>query len=339
MARPTEAAPSRGRKPLAAMPHVILGRDLHPAGRALLDARPDITVEVLPESTTEALIDRVPAADAVVLFLERMDDRALARGNRLRVVSRFGVGYDSIDIPACTRRGIPVAVTNGANDIAVAEHALMLMLGVAKHVVQYDRDVHQGVWRALNSHPMLELHGKSVLVVGFGRIGARVARLCAAFGMRVMVFDPGFPTPRIAADGHVPVRNWRDALPQADFVTLHCPLHDGNRGMMDRAAFAAMKKGAVFINTARGPLVDEAALGEALASGHLGGAGIDVLVVEPAAGDHPLFRQPNLIVSPHNAAAPDTCLARMAQRAAQNVLDGLDGTIDPGFLVNPEVLA
>jgi len=321
------------------MPHILLGRNLHPAGRALLDARPDVTLEVLPESTTEALIERIPSADAVVLFLERMDDRALARGNRLRAVSRFGVGYDTIDIAACTRRGIPVAVTNGANDIAVAEHALMLMLALAKNVVQYDRDVRVGKWGPLDSHPMLELHGKSVLVVGWGRIGARVARLCEAFGMKVMVFDPMWPTPRIRAEGYTPVRNWRDVLPEVEFVTLHCPLTEANRGMMDRAAFQALKPGAVFINTARGPLMDEAALAEALASGRLAGAGLDVLGVEPAEASHPLFRFPNVIVSPHNAAAPDTCLARMAERAAQNVLDALDGHIDPGFLVNPEVLA
>jgi D-3-phosphoglycerate dehydrogenase len=175
-------------------------------------------------------------------------------------------------------------------------------------------------------------------VIGYGRIGTRVARLCAAFGMRVMVHDPAFPTPRIAADGHIPAPDWRAALAEADVVTLHCPLHAGTRHLIDADTLERMKTGVWIVNTARGPVIDEAALVAALRTGKVGAAGLDVLTVEPPAKDNPLFGFDNVILTPHSAAAAQETLAKMAVRAAHNILDALDGTIDPGFLVNPEVL-
>ena len=185
---------------------------------------------------------------------------------------------------------------------------------------------------------MHELAGRTVLVVGYGRIGTRVARLCAAFGMTVMVHDPAFPTPRIAADGYVPAPHLMDAVAQADVVTLHCPLQDDTRGMIDATFLGQMKPSAWLINTARGGIVDEAALAEALQGGVIEAAGLDVLVREPADADNPLFGLSNVVLSPHNAAAPLECFAKMCRRAVANLLDTLDGKVDPGYLVNPEVL-
>lgn len=156
--------------------------------------------------------------------------------------------------------------------------------------------------------------------------------------MRVMVHDPAFPTPRIAADGHIPAPDWKAALPEADVVTLHCPLHAGTHHLINADAFARMKKGVWLINTARGPVVEEAALVDALRSGKVAAAGLDVLTIEPAVKDNPLLAFDNVILSPHSAAAAQETLAKMAVRAAHNMLDALDGKIDPGFLVNPEVL-
>jgi len=318
------------------MPHVLLAGPLHRAGLALLEEREDLTIETLrPDDGRFAA--RAPEADAVLVWLEPVTAALLDSCPKLRVVARYGVGFDTVDIAACTARGIPVAVANGANDLSVAEHAMMLMLAVARRTVAYDAKVRRGEWRQGAMPPMHELAGRTVLVIGYGRIGTRVARLCAAFGMRVMVHDPAFPTPRIAADGHIPAPDWRAALAEADVVTLHCPLHPGTRGMVDAEAFAQMREGAWLINTARGGVVDEPAMIEALRSGRIA-AGLDVLAVEPPAADHPLFALENVVLAPHNAASPDECLAKMAVRSARNIIEALDGTIDPGFLVNPEVL-
>jgi D-3-phosphoglycerate dehydrogenase len=319
------------------MPHVLLAGPLHRAGLSLLEARADITIETLrPDDGQFAA--RAPGADAVLVWLEPITPALLAACPRLKVVARYGVGFDTVDIPACTARGIPVAVANGANDLSVAEHAMMLMLAVARRTVEFDAKVRRGDWRQPPLPPMHELAGRSVLVIGYGRIGTRVAKLCAAFGMRVLVHDPAFPTPRIAADSHIPAPDWKSVLPEVDVVTLHCPLHAGTKGMMNAEAFGLMKPGGWLINTARGGVVDEPALIAALRSGRLAAAGLDVLVVEPPAQDHPLFAMQNVVLAPHNAATPDECLAKMAVRSAQNILDVFDGKIDPGFLVNPEVL-
>lgn len=318
------------------MPHVLLERPLHPAGRAILDARPGVTVEVATDVAD--FTARAAKADAILLWLSRVDAAFLDRCPNLKVVARYGVGFDTIDIPECTRRGLPVAVVNGANDLGVAEHAMGLLLGVARQVPAYDKMVKGGEWRSVDGPPIGELAGRTVLVIGYGRIGTRVARLCAAFGMRVMVHDPAFPTPRIAADGHIPAPDWKAALPEADVVTLHCPLHQGTHHLINADAFARMKQGVWLINTARGPIIDEAALVEALRAGKVAAAGLDVLTIEPAVKDNPLFGFDNVILSPHSAAAAQETLAKMAVRAAHNMLDALDGTIDPGFLVNPEVL-
>ena len=253
-------------------------------------------------------------------------------------MSRFGVGYDTVDIPACTRRGVVVGVTNGGNDLSVAEHTLMLLLAVARRTIEMDASVRAGRWMLREGRPMGELAGRTILVVGYGRIGTRVARLCAAFGMNVMVRDPAFPVPRIAADGFTPVTDIAAALPEIDVLTLHCPLGEDTRHMINREMLGLMKPTAWLINAARGPLVDEAALIEALSSGRLEAAGLDVQLHEPPDPANPLLKLPNVVLSPHNAAAPLECNEKMSVRAAKNMLELFDGVLDPGYVVNPETL-
>lgn len=320
------------------MPHrILLCRHLHPAGMAVLAARTDLDIVALHDPPVEAFHQHLSSADAVLCWLERVDRAALQAAPRLKVVSRFGVGFDTVDIAACTERDIPVMVVNGANDLSVAEHAMMLMLAVARRAVDHDRHVKDGGWWDGPDPRMLDLAGRSVLVVGYGRIGSRVANYCRAFQMRVMVMDPGFHPARIAADGFTPVRDLQAGLREADVITLHCPLSPATRHLMNETAFAALRPGAILVNTARGPLVSEAALVAALRSGRLHGAGLDVLEVEPSDAANALHALPNVVVSPHNAASTGEGLARMAQRAAQNILDVLDGRRDPAFMVNGEL--
>jgi len=317
---------------------VITCLPLHPSGQALLDARADVTVKHLPSPSPEALRAAAGDAAAVVVGLEPVDEALLAAAPKLSIVSRFGVGYDLVDIPACTRRGIAVGVTNGGNDLAVAEHTMMLMLAVARRAIEHDASVRAGTWMRREGRPMGELAGRTVLVVGYGRIGTRVARLCAAFGMQVMVHDPAFPLPRIAADGYEPVADIAAALPAIDVLTLHCPASETTRRMINAEMLSLMKPTAWLINAARGALVDEAALIEALKSGRLEAAGLDVLVQEPPDAANPLLTMKNVVLSPHNAAAPIETFEKMSIRAARNILDRIDGTLDPGFVVNPETL-
>ncbi len=320
------------------MPHrILLCRTLHPAGMAVLAERKDLDIVALHDPPVEQFHQHLSSADAVLCWLERVDRAALAAAPRLKVVSRYGVGFDTVDIAACTERGIPVMVVNGTNDLSVAEHAMMLMLAVARRVLDNDQIVKAGGWWAKDGPGMVDLAGRSVLVVGYGRIGSRVANYCRAFQMKVMVMDPGFHPARIAADGFTPIRDLQAGLAAADVVTLHCPLSPATHHLMDTAAFAALRPGAILVNTARGPIVEEAALISALQSGRLQGAGLDVLEVEPSTATNPLYAMPNVVVSPHNAASTEEGLARMARQAARNILDVLDGKRDPAFMVNGDI--
>jgi D-3-phosphoglycerate dehydrogenase len=325
------------------MHKLVICRSLHPEGLALLEARKDVQAVHLWRDVTGPELEREMAremrdAAGVLISTQAMPGELVATAPGLRVVSRFGVGYDKVDIPACTQRGVLVCVANCANDLSVAEHAMMLMLAVARRAVEFDASVRAGTWMLQTGRRMHELAGRKVLVIGYGRIGTRVAKLCQAFGMTTMVTDPAFPTPRLAADGHIPVKDVWTAIPEADVVTLHCPLDSVTRGMVNKTFLKHMKPTSWLINTARGPIVDETALVAALTDGTIEAAAMDVLVREPPTVDNSLFGLPNVVLSPHNAAAPQECYAKMCHRAVLNLLDFIDGTIDPGYTVNPEVL-
>jgi len=319
------------------VPHVLCLRPIHADAIALLRSG-GATVEVLDPVTPEALAARIGEADAITARLARIDAGLIARGRRLRIVARHGVGYDAVDVEALTARGIPLTITPEANAGSVAEHALMLMLACARRVTGYDARLRALAWGLVPDLPTVDLAGRTVLVVGFGRIGTRVARLCAAFGMRVMVSDPAVPWNTIKGLGHIPVEDVRAALGEADIVTLHCPGSRENRDMVDAAFLAAMKRGAMLINTARGSLVDEHALAASLRGGHLSAAGLDVFAEEPAVASNPLLGLANVVLTPHSAAGTAEGMRRMAMSCAESILACFAGTLDPHVVVNPEVL-
>lgn len=319
------------------MPHIVVADPIHPDGIERLASAPGVTLDHSAIGNGASLTDRLQNADGLIVRGTPVDDALLAKAGRLRVVCRHGVGYDLVDVPALTRRGIALMITPEANAASVAEHTLMLMLTLARKVVPVSAAVRRGEWRVRGQSGTFELGGRKVLVVGFGRIGTRVARMCSAFGMQVMVHDPYLPAGTIRGAGYEVVE--REAgLAQADIVTLHIPANESTRNMVNAAFLAGMKPGAVLLNTARGTLVDEAALEAALRSGHLGAAGLDVLRVEPMVQGLSMLELDNLVVTPHVAASTAEGLRRMAWDSAGNVLDFLAGRVDRDAVVNGEVL-
>lgn len=294
----------------------------------VLEARTDVRALVLPAPTESELARELPGADGVVMVMEQpaLTARLIDLAPRLRIACRFGAGYDNIDVDALTRRGIPLATTRDANADTVAEHALYLMLALAKRGPALDRAVKSGAWpRGFGG---VELRGRSCLVVGYGRIGRAIARRAAAFDMRIVFVDPQVPG----------AARLEDSLPQADFVVLACALTPKTVGLIDAAALARMKRTAFLVNIARGPVVDQAALAAALAEGRLAGAGLDVLEAEPPRPDDPLLRRDDVVLTPHVASFVETAYERMALACAQAALAGLEGTLDPSVVVNSEVL-
>ncbi len=321
------------------MPHILLTGMIHRAGMELLESRSDVTLESIDNPTEADFAARLPRADALVVRTAVVPPAALEGAGRLRVVSRHGVGYDNVPVEALTRKGIPLTVVGNVNAVTVAEHTLFLILALAKQCIPYDRAVREGRWTIRDSFAATELAGKTLLIVGFGRIGREVARRALAFDLHVAAYDPYVEAAEMAEAGVHKVEDWRTVLGEVDVVTLHVPRTPETVGAVGAAELAAMRPSAILINAARGGLIDEAALADALQDRRIAGAGIDTFDSEPPPTSHPLLSLDNVVLCPHSAGLTDECAARMALAAAQNALDGVDGRLNPELVVNREVLA
>lgn len=317
------------------MPHVLVAGRIHEAGRTLLRDASDVTVDFVDEVSTVSYAPFVKRADAILIRTQPMPASVIAEAPGLRIVSRHGVGYDAVELEALNARGIPLTIIGDVNSSAVAEHTLMLMLALSKRVLIYDKATREGGWDRRNTFEATELLDKTLLLIGFGRIGRKVARLAAAFGMRVMAYDAFTSVESVRDGGATPVTDLGSALPIADIVSVHVPLTPG-KPEIGAPELARMKPSAIVINTARGGLVDEAALSEALADGRLAGAGLDVFADEPPTTDHPLFGCDRVILTPHSAGLTGECAGRMSVAAVRNILDFFEGTLDPALIVNRE---
>lgn len=317
---------------------LVLTERLPETGMRKLAEHPEVRVCVLPAPSAIELARALPGADGVIMVMEQpaLTAELIDRSPRLRVACRMGGGYDNFDVAALTRRRIPLATTGIANAHTVAEHALYLMLALAKRGPALDRAVKSGAWP--RSFGAVELAGLTCLVVGYGRIGRQVARFAAAFGMRIVVVDPHVPEEAVACDGFERADSLSTGLADADFVVLACALTSATRHLITTASLARMKAGAFVVNVARGPIIDEQALAAALRDGRLGGAGLDVLEAEPPRAGNPLLVRDDVVLTPHSAAYLRTAFDRMALACVKNALAGLDGTLDPSLVVNAEVL-
>jgi D-3-phosphoglycerate dehydrogenase len=265
----------------------------------------------------------------------QVGDALLARCPQLLAVSSGGAGYDTVDVDACTRAGVAVVNQAGGNSAAVAEMTIGLMLAVSRRIVESDRRLRSERGFSRESLMGHDIGGKTLGIVGIGHIGSKVAALARAFGMRVLAVDPLLPADEIRARGAEPA-GFDALVGQADIVSLHCPLDDATRGMFDAKRLAAMKPGALFVSTARGGIHDERALADALRSGHLAGAGLDVWDAEPPPLDHPLLALANVVATFHTAGVSHEGRRNVAAMGAEQVVELLRGWRPPR-LVNPEV--
>ncbi|TPJ30189.1 MULTISPECIES: hydroxyacid dehydrogenase [unclassified Mesorhizobium] len=318
------------------MPHVLVAGKLHPSGIALLDRAPGVTYDYVEEVSEPSYSSLVGKADGLVIRTQPLSAPTVDKARNLRIVSRHGVGYDSVDLPALNKRGIALAVVGDVNSVSVAEHAMMLLLAAGKRTLRADRAVREKGWNWRNKLEASELAGKRLLILGYGRIGRHLARMAAGFSMEVEAYDPflekiGWP------DGQVrPARDLDAALGRADAISVHAP--KGEMPLIGAREFGLIKRGAVLINTARGGVVDEPALIEALRTGTVAAAGLDVFDQEPPTSDNPLLAMDQVILTPHIAGLTAECGERMAVSSVRNVLDFFEGKIDPALVVNgPEI--
>ena len=305
------------------MPHILVAGKIHEAGLEIIKSAQGFTHEQVMDVTYESYAALLPRADAVLLRTQALQADLVAKCPNLKIVSRHGVGYDTVDVAALNARKIALAIVGDVNSRAVAEHTLSLMLAAARRVVAHDLASRNGNWNERNKFDSIELDGKRLLIIGYGRIGRRVGELAKAFGMNIVAYDPFVPEA---------TKDLQAELPKADYITLHMP---GAKGAIIGAAeLALMKPSAIIVNAARGGLVDEAALDAVLRARKIYGAALDVFVEEPPKPDHPLLSNPHVTISPHNAGLTMECAKRMAVSSAQNIIDYFAGTLDAELVVN-----
>lgn len=315
------------------MPHILIAGKLHTAGIERVKQAAGVTFTLVEEVSVESFLPHLGDADAIVLRTQPFTAETIAKAPMLKIASRHGVGYDAVDVKALSARGIPLTIVGDVNSRAVAEHTLMLMLACARRAAQHDAAARTGNWNVRNRFETIELDGKTLLLVGFGRIGRRVAELAQAFGMAVMAHDPFVKPDAMARLGVKPAEQLPRALGEADYVSLHMPANPAG-ALIGAAELAMMKPSAILVNAARGGLVDEGALDAALREGRLFGAGLDVLEAEPPPAGHPLLANDRVLISPHAAGLTAECASRMAVASVQNVLDHFAGKLDRALVVN-----
>lgn len=315
---------------------VLVAGKIHHSGLALLNSCNNLSVVYVEEVSAEAYRPALAEADALLIRTQPLTATDIVGAPKLQIVSRHGVGYDAIDVNALNIRNIPLAIVGDVNSRAVAEHTLMLMLTAARRTVAHHIASTTDNWNERNRFDSVELDGKSLLVLGFGRIGRRVADLAKAFGMNVMAYDPYITIEQTAGLGIEFVTDIATGLSGADFVSAHLP--GGNGPLIGAAELALMKPSAIIVNAARGGIIDESALDAALRQRKLRSAALDVLLQEPPTPDNPLLTNPFITLSPHNAGLTEECAMRMGLAAARNILNFFDGKLDRKLIVNADAI-
>ena len=318
------------------MKKILVIQAIRPEAMALLDQRADITYEVLTDYSPANLLKHIGDADAITVRTAPLSVDVLEAATQLKGVSRHGVGTDNIPVDYCTERGIPVTIVGNVNSVSVAEQTLFLMLAAAKAGIVLDQAIRRDDYDARSRVLSTELQGRTLFIVGYGRIGQLVAARARAFELRIVVFDPymkpeNFPEVTF-------VETLEAGLAQADVLTLHTPLTPETRNLIGAEQLALMPKGAIVLNLARGGLIDEAALLAKVQEGHVYGAGLDVFAQEPLPAGALVTSDERIVLSPHSAALSEDSLIAMGIATARNALAALDGTLDPDLVVNPSVL-
>lgn len=321
------------------IPNILLTERVHTDAVQLLRAMPGYHVVCGDEIDRPGFEAALAEADAIGVRVHRLGGDVLARAPGLKVVAKHGVGTDNVDHGYCTAHGIVVTNTPDANKVSVAEHAMMLMLALAKNLTGWDSAVRSGAWQKSGLAQPFELAGRTLSLIGFGRSGQELARRARAFDMRIAVWSRSADPQMLVAVEARRCESLDEVLAVGDVVSLHVPRMAGAPPLISARELGAMKRGALLVNCARGGIVDEAALAAALASGHVAGAGIDVFDVEPLPSTSELLALPNVVLSPHIAGVTAESMRRVGLEMAACIISVLEGRIDPAHVVNRDVMA
>jgi D-3-phosphoglycerate dehydrogenase len=313
---------------------ILVVQGLHEQGLQMLKNRTDIEFNVLMSDDENEILEAAKDVNGITVRTAKISSKIIEAANKLQVVSRHGVGYDSIDLVSLNNKKIPLTIAAHSNMISVSEQAMFFLLALSKNVFYYDDFTRKGDWTNRWDVKAWDLAQKNILVIGFGRIGSNFVKRALAFDMNVYVYDPYVEKEKVKISGAIPVDNISENLQKMDAVTLHCPKNDETTDLFTKKEFNLMKKSSFIINCARGGILNEEDLYEALKNENISGAGLDVFDVEPTPSSNPLFKLNNVILSPHIAGVTVESTVRMATETVQNVLDVLDNKINQSVVVN-----
>ena len=313
---------------------IAIIEEIHADGIRLFEDNPNYSYEIINDVSPENLIKKLPNFDGCTLRVSKLNSNILKHCKKLKVISRHGVGYDNVDLDYIKQNNINLLITAKANAVAVAEHVMALILSISKAIKIYDKEVRVGNFKKnAKSINTLELFNKEILIAGFGRIGKSLIKRCLNFDMKVKVFDPYQNKEIIEQHGGVKINNFNEGLKSCDILSLHMPLNEKTKDLMNYKTISLMKKNSILINTARGGIVNEFDLDKALKENIIFGAGLDVFQNEPILNDSPLLKNDKVVLSPHSATFTNECTSRMSVETVKNVIDFFEKKIDKEMIV------
>ena len=316
------------------MKKILIIQDINEKGKELLKNHPDYEFEVIEDVNDPSLKDKIIDCVGASLRTAKLSGEIINLGKKLKIISRHGVGYDNIDLETCKKNNIAIAITATANAVAVAEHVMFMLLSISKRKNMYDDSVKTGNFSDRNKLPKTqEIWGKNILIAGFGRIGQCLIKRCLGFEMNVFVYDPFISSEKIESLGGKKVQDLKDAVRTMDAISFHIPLNNETKNMINLDLLKTMKKNCIVINAARGGIINENDLDQALNEDLIFGAGLDVFEVEPPKKSNPLLKNDKVFLSPHTAAFTEECMVRMAKETIQNIIDFFDNKIEKSKII------
>ena len=308
---------------------ILIIQNINEAGPKLLTNHPDYEFEIIENINDPNLKEKIIDCDGVSLRTAKLTAEIIGYGKKIKIISRHGVGYDNIDLNICKEKKITVAITATANAVAVAEHVMFMLLSISKRKSMYDDSVKTGKFNERNKLPKtIEIWNKNILIAGFGRIGQCLIKRCLGFEMNVFVYDPFISAEKIESYGGKKVDDLSEAVKTMDAISLHIPLNDETKNMINLDLLKTMKKNCIIINAARGGIINESDLDKALNDDLIFGAGLDVFEIEPPEINNPLLKNDKVFLSPHTAAFTEECMIRMGKETIQNIIDFFDKKLE-----------
>ena len=312
---------------------ILVIQNIHQEGINLLKGNSSYEFEIFDE-INEDLKQKIVDCDAISIRTAKLPNEIISSAKKLQVISRHGVGYDNIDLKSTKEIGATLTITATANAVAVAEHVMFMLLNISKRKDMYDQSVKLGKFNDRNKLPKtIELWGKNILIAGFGRIGQALIKRCLGFEMNVFVYDPYINDEKIKSLGGKKVNDLKEAVKEMDAISLHMPLNDETKNIVNYDLLRSMKTNCIVINAARGGIINEIDLDKALRENLIFGAGLDVFETEPPKSDNPLLKNDKVFLSPHTAAFTEECMIRMGKETIQNIIDFFEKKLDKSKII------